>query len=152
MEIIQTTDAFKALIEDIKNTTEGYKDPLAFGIARVDLGQLNVEKSLQATYPLINWDENFGSAAIFVRALTEQGIVVDFTQNEVVCDINIAFLKSCLNAFTPYSDEAYGDAHKIFKLFLHFMHNLLVMVQKMVSLKSLFFLKMEHVKVLKQLT
>ena len=112
MEIIQTTDAFKALIEDIKNTTEGYKDPLAFGIARVDLGQLNVEKSLQATYPLINWDENFGSAAIFVRALTEQGIVVDFTQNEVVCDINIAFLKSCLNAFTPYSDEAYGDAHK----------------------------------------
>ena len=112
MEIIQTTDAFKALIEDIKNTTEGYKDPLAFGIARVDLGQLNVEKSLQATYPLINWDENFGSAAIFVRALSEQGITVDFTQNEVVCDINIAFLKSCLNAFTPYSDEAHGDAHK----------------------------------------
>ena len=112
METIQTTDAFKALIEDIKNTTEGYKDPLAFGIARVDLGQLNVEKSLQATYPLINWDENFGSAAIFVRALSEQGITVDFTQNEVVCDINTAFLKSCLNAFTPYSDEAHGDAHK----------------------------------------
>ncbi len=112
MEIIQSTDAFKALIEDIKTTTEGYRDPLAFGIARVDLGQLNVEKSLQATYPLINWDENFGSAAIFVRALAEQGIVVDFTQTEVVCNINLAFLKSCLNAFTPYSDEAYGDAHK----------------------------------------
>jgi 2,3,4,5-tetrahydropyridine-2,6-dicarboxylate N-succinyltransferase len=112
MEIIQTTDAFKALIEDIKSTTPGYRDPLAFGICRVDLGQLNVEKSLQATYPLINWDENFGSAAIFVRALQEQGVEVDFTQNEVVCNINLDFLRSALAAFTPYSDEAHGDAHK----------------------------------------
>ncbi|MBT5935033.1 tetrahydrodipicolinate N-succinyltransferase N-terminal domain-containing protein [Sulfurimonas sp.] len=112
MNITQTTDAFKALIENIKSTTKGYKDPLAFGICRVDLGQLNVEKSIQATYPLINWDENFGSAAIFVKALAEQGVEVDFTQNEFVCNINIDFLKSCLNAFTPYSDEAHGDAHK----------------------------------------
>ena len=112
MEVIQTTDAFKALIEDIKTNTEGYRDPLAFGICRVDLGQLNVEKSLQATYPLINWDENFGSAAIFIRALEEQGVKVDFTQSEVVCNINTDFLKACLAAFTPYSDEAHGDAHK----------------------------------------
>lgn len=112
MEIIQTTDAFKALIEDIKSTTPGYRDPLAFGICRVDLGQLNVEKSLQATYPLVNWDENFGSAAIFVRALQEQGVEIDFTQNEVVCNINLDFLRSALAAFTPYSDEAHGDAHK----------------------------------------
>ncbi|HIP55003.1 MAG TPA: 2,3,4,5-tetrahydropyridine-2,6-carboxylate N-succinyltransferase [Sulfurimonas autotrophica] len=112
MEIIQTTDAFKALIEKIKTTTKGYKDPLAFGIARVDLGQLNVDKPLQATYPIINWDENFGSAAIFIQALADQGIAVDFSQSEVVCNINLQFLKDCLNAFTPYSDEAHGDAHK----------------------------------------
>ena len=112
MDIIQTTDAFKALIENIKSSTEGYKDPLAFGIARVDLGQLNVDKTLQATYPLINWDENFGSAAIFIKALQEQGVDIDFTQDEVVCTINLEFLRSCLNAFTPYSDEAHGDAHK----------------------------------------
>ena len=112
MQIIETTDAFKALIEEIKTTTTGYKDPLAFGIARVDLGQLNVDKSLQATYPVVNWDENFGSAAIFINALQEQGIEVDFSKNEVVCDINLDFLRSCLNAFTPYSDEAHGDAHK----------------------------------------
>ena len=112
MEIIQTTDAFKALIQEIKTTTQGYRDPLAFGICRVDLGQLNVEKTLQATYPIINWNENFGSAALFIKALSEQGISVDFTQSEVICTINLAFLKSCLNAFTPYSDEAHGDAHK----------------------------------------
>ncbi|WP_151900360.1 tetrahydrodipicolinate N-succinyltransferase N-terminal domain-containing protein [Sulfurimonas hydrogeniphila] len=112
MDVIQTADAFKALVNNIKTNTTGYKDPLAFGIARVDLGQLNVDKSLQATYPVINWDENFGSAAIFIQALANQGITVDFTQNEVVCDINLQFLKDCLNAFTPYSDEAHGDAHK----------------------------------------
>ena len=112
MEIIQTTDAFKALIEDIKSTTAGYRDPLAFGIARIDLGQLDSEKSLQATYPLINWDENFGSAAIFVRALAEQGVSIDFTQTEVTCNINLEFLRACLAAFTPYSEEARGDAHK----------------------------------------
>jgi len=112
MKIIETADAFKALIEDIKTTTPNYKDPLAFGIARVDLGQLNVDKSLQATYPVVNWDENFGSAAIFIRALAEQGIEIDFSQNEAVCNINLQFLKDCLNAFTPYSDEAHGDAHK----------------------------------------
>jgi len=112
MEVIQTTDAFKALIEEIKSSTNGYTDPLAFGICRVDLGQLNVEKSLQATYPLINWDENFGSAAIFIRALSEQGVEIDFKKNEVACNINASFLKNCLNAFTPYADEAHGDAHK----------------------------------------
>lgn len=112
MEIIQTEDAFKALVENIKSSTKGYKNPLAFGICRVDLGQLNIEKTIQATYPLINWNENFGSAAIFIKALSEQGVKVDFNESEVVCNINAAFLKSCLNAFTPYSDEAYGDSHK----------------------------------------
>ncbi len=111
MEIIQTADAFKALIDNIK-TMEGYKDPLAFGICRVDLGQKNSDKVLQATYPVINWNENFGSAAIFIEALREQGIAVDFSESEVVCNVNLAFLESCLNAFTPYADEAFGDAHK----------------------------------------
>ena len=112
MEQIKTADEFKALIEKIKNETPNYKDPLAFGICRVDFGQLNLDKVLQATYPVVNWNENFGSAAIFIEALKEQGIEVDFNQNEVICNINEAFLQSCLNAFTPYADEAYGDAHK----------------------------------------
>jgi 2,3,4,5-tetrahydropyridine-2,6-dicarboxylate N-succinyltransferase len=111
MQTVETTDAFKELITTIKSQ-DSYKDPIAFGICRVDFGQLNSDKVLQATYPIINWNENFGSAAIFIEALREQGISVDTTQSEVVCDINLNFLSSCLNAFTPYSDEAYGDAHK----------------------------------------
>lgn len=112
MQIIETEDAFKALIEEIKTSTVGYRNPLAFGICRVDLGKIEIGKTLQATYPVINWNENFGSAAIFIKALAEQGNEVDFTKSEVVCDINSTFLKNTLNAFSVYSDEAYGDAHK----------------------------------------
>lgn len=112
MEIIQTEDAFKALIQNIKSSISGYKDPIGFGICRVDLGQLNLGKTLQATYPVVNWSENFGSAAIFIEALREKGVTIDFSQSEVVCDIDATFLKNCLNAFSPYAEEAYGDAHK----------------------------------------
>jgi len=111
MKIIETTDAFKSLIDSIKQS-EGYKDPLAFGICRVDVGQLNSDKVLQATYPVVNWNENFGSAAIFIEALKEEGVSVDFNADEVVCNVTLSFLENCLKAFTPYSDEAYGDAHK----------------------------------------
>lgn len=112
MEILQTKEAFKTLVENIKESTPNYKDPIGFGIARVDLGQINIQKTLQATYPIVNWNENFGSAAIFIKALSEQGVEVDFSESEVIYDINTTFLKSCLNAFTPYLDEAYGDSHK----------------------------------------
>ena len=111
MQTIQTADAFKALIEEIKSKPN-YKDPIAFGICRVDVGQLNPDKVLQATYPIINWNENFGSAAIFIEALLEQEVEINFNSDEVVCDINLKFLQSCLNAFTPYASEAHGDAHK----------------------------------------
>ncbi|MFA5214426.1 tetrahydrodipicolinate N-succinyltransferase N-terminal domain-containing protein [Sulfuricurvum sp.] len=111
MEVLETEDAFKAYIQEIQNTA-GYKNPLAFGICRVDLGQQNSDKVLQATYPHINWNENFGSAAIFIKNAQEQGFEIDFTANEVIVPINLKFLEGCLNAFTPYADEAFGDAHK----------------------------------------
>ena len=112
MQIIHTSEEFKELVNNITTTTPNYKNPLAFGIARIDSGQLHTDKVLQATYPVINWNENFGSAAIFIEALKEQGKIVDFTKDEMIFNIDLSFLKNCLNSFTPYSDEAYGDAHK----------------------------------------
>jgi len=111
MEILETESAFKACVQEIQNTT-GYKNPLAFGICRVDFGQLDSDKILQATYPHINWNENFGSAAIFIKSAQEQGFDIDFSADEVIIPVTLKFLEGCLNAFTPYSDEAYGDAHK----------------------------------------
>ncbi|MDP3291100.1 MAG: tetrahydrodipicolinate N-succinyltransferase N-terminal domain-containing protein [Sulfuricurvum sp.] len=111
MEILETEAAFKACVQEIQNTA-GYKNPLGFGICRVDFGQLDGSKILQATYPHINWNENFGSAAIFIKSAQEQGCVIDFNADEVIIPATLKFLEGCLNAFTPYSDEAFGDAHK----------------------------------------
>lgn len=111
MEVLETEAAFKACVQEIQSAA-GYKNPLAFGICRVDLGQLNSDKVLQATYPHINWNENFGSAAIFIKNAREQGFEIDFTADEVIVPVTLKFLEGCMNAFTPYADEAYGDAHK----------------------------------------
>ncbi len=111
MTLIETESSFKEQIAQIQSI-QGYKNPLAFGICRIDFGQLDSSKILQATYPHINWNENFGSAAIFIQNAKEQGFTIDFTANEVIIPVNTAFLEGCLNAFTPYADEAYGDAHK----------------------------------------
>ncbi len=111
MEMIETAEAFKTKVAEIQNGG-AYKAPVAFGICRVDFGQLTTDSVLQATYPVVNWNENFGSAAIFMEALKEQGCPVDISGDEAICKVTLPFLESCLNAFTPYADEAYGDAHK----------------------------------------
>lgn len=110
MEIPQTKEAFKALVQNIKKNIPNYKDPLAFGICEATKEHKEIQETLKARYLIVNSNENFASAAIFAQALSEQG--VDFNESEVVYEINETFLKSCLNAFTPYFDEAYGDSHK----------------------------------------
>lgn len=109
--MVFTKDEFKKLVEDIQGQS-WYKNPIGFGIARVDRGQLNPEKILQATYPLINWNENNGSAAVFLNALKESGCNVDTTNSELVCDINDEFLNKALESFRPYIPEAKGSDHR----------------------------------------
>jgi 2,3,4,5-tetrahydropyridine-2-carboxylate N-succinyltransferase len=111
METTASTDAFKTLIDQIESTP-GYRKPLAFGIARVDRGQQNAEKVLQANFAIVNWSENFGSAAVFVRALQEARIKVDFSGSEFVATLNDAFVANAMAAFAPYLAEASGDAHR----------------------------------------
>ncbi len=111
METITSTDDFKALVTEV-TSQEGYREPVAFGIARVDRGQKNAEKVLQANFGLINWKENFGSAAVFIKALQEAKCDVDFSGSEFVTTINDNFVQNAMAAFAPYLAEATGDAHK----------------------------------------
>ncbi|NKQ41320.1 MAG: 2,3,4,5-tetrahydropyridine-2,6-carboxylate N-succinyltransferase [Sulfurovum sp.] len=108
---VANTDEFKKLVEETK-AIEGYREPIAFGIARVDRGQLNVESVLQANYAVVNWNENFGSAAVFIRSLIEAGADVDFSGDEFVITINDRFVDNAMAAFAPYLVEATGDAHR----------------------------------------
>ena len=111
IKTVNSTDEFKALVDEIK-AQDGYREPIAFGIARVDRGQKNADKVLQANYPLINWKENFGSGAIFIKALQEAKFDIDFSNSEFVTTINDNFITNAMNAFAPYIGEATGDAHK----------------------------------------
>lgn len=111
IDTVHTTEQFKQLIEDIKSS-EGYKEPIAFGIARVDRGQKNADKVLQANYPVVNWKENFGSAAIFIKALQEAHVKVDFLGSEFSATINDSFIRNAKAAFAPYLAEATGQMHK----------------------------------------
>ncbi len=108
---ISNVEEFKALVGEVE-AQEGYRKPLAFGIARVDRGQKNADKILQANFAVVNWNENFGSAAVFVKALQEAGINVDFSGSEFVATIDDNFVKNAMNAFAPFVAEAVGDAHK----------------------------------------
>ena len=111
IETLQSTEDFKALVTEVTSQA-GYKEPMAFGITRVDRGQKNAEKVLQASFPLINWKENFGSAAVFIKALQEAKCDVDFSGSEFVATINDNFVANAMAAFAPYVAEATGDAHR----------------------------------------
>lgn len=109
--MIRSADDFKELVEATRSAS-GYKDPIAFGICRVDLSQSNGKKVLQATYPVVNWKENYGSAAVFMAALSHCGVDIDNTKNEVVADVTGCFVKFALDCFSPYVEDAVGDNHK----------------------------------------
>ena len=108
---IESRVKFEELTAKIKQI-DGYRNPIGFGIARVDRGQLNRDKILQVSYPVVNWKENFGSAAAFVAALQECGVEVDFSKSEFVCDVKKKFVKNALNIFHPFLEEALGDKHR----------------------------------------
>ncbi|MDR2342131.1 MAG: tetrahydrodipicolinate N-succinyltransferase N-terminal domain-containing protein [Campylobacteraceae bacterium] len=108
---INSVKKFKAFTQKIQKG-KGYREPLGFGIARVDRGQLNHDKILQATYPVINWKDNYASAAAFVGALKESGVGVDFSKSEFVYDVKKKFVKNAFNIFYPYLKDALGNNHK----------------------------------------
>lgn len=110
-EPIESTEDFVKFVEAYK-TKSHYRDPVGFGICRVDRGQKNSEKILQATYPTINWGENYGSAAVFMAALEESGRVPDSGGNEFVTGISREFIDNAKALFAPFLAEATGEAHK----------------------------------------
>jgi len=109
--MVFTKEEFAAKVKDIQAQT-WYKNPIGFGIAKLDRGQLDSSKILQATYPVVNWNENFGSAAVFLEALKMSGVEIDTSKSELICDISDEFLANSIEMFRPYIPEAKGDDHK----------------------------------------
>ena len=111
LKTIYTKEEFSQFVDEVERE-QGYRRAIGFGICRVDLGQKNPNKVLQATYPVINWKENYGTLAVFVKALQESGASIDFSQSELVYSITPTFIEAVLKKFTPFIAEAKGDKHK----------------------------------------
>jgi 2,3,4,5-tetrahydropyridine-2-carboxylate N-succinyltransferase len=116
--MVFTKEEFTAKVKDIQSQS-WYKNPVGFGIARIDRGQLNTDKVLQATYPVVNWNENFGSAAVFMEALRLAGTSFDTSKSEAVCEVTDTFLTSCIEMFRPFIPEAKGTDHQNVQLVSH---------------------------------
>ncbi len=106
-----TKEDFFAIVEEVQNSAY-YRQPLAFGIARVDRGQKNRDKILQATFPFINYEENYGSAAIFQKALNESGQPIPQEGSEAIFEVTPSFVQNAIALCSPWLEEAKGEAHK----------------------------------------
>lgn len=101
---IQSKDEFKAFVESIEQKA-GYKKPKAYGIAVLDRGQLNADKVLQATFVSVNFNENYGSAAVLIGALQQRGVKIDFSQSECVQILDEKDIEFALSCFAPFANE-----------------------------------------------
>ena len=108
IEPLKNKDEFKKYTEEAQNKN-GYKQPIAFGIARVQMSQNDKNKPLQAIYSAVNFKENYGSAAVLLDVLGEH---IDFNASEQVVSLNSDFVANALNAFAPFVNEAKGSEHK----------------------------------------
>ncbi len=102
--MINTKEDFLLLIKQIEQK-RGYKKPKAFGIARLDRGQLNKNKILQASFALINYEQNFGSAAIMLEAFMQRGVEIDFNASEFVQTLKLEDIDFALSCFKPFLEE-----------------------------------------------
>jgi len=114
---IETKEEFNDLVASIQEDVI-YREPKAFAIALAQPGQINKDKTITVTYPVVNVGENFGSAAIFMKAALSVGIELDLDADEVAVQVNLDFVNAALTMFTPYLEEAKGDVHKNIQLLM----------------------------------
>ncbi|MBK2000504.1 tetrahydrodipicolinate N-succinyltransferase N-terminal domain-containing protein [Campylobacter sp. LH-2024] len=105
---VNTKEDFLLLIKQIEQKS-GYKQPKAFGIARLDRGQINKNKILQASFALINYEQNFSSAAVMLESFMQRGIEIDFNASEFTQVLKMEDIEFALSCFKPFLEE---EGHK----------------------------------------
>ncbi|ELF6740536.1 tetrahydrodipicolinate N-succinyltransferase N-terminal domain-containing protein [Campylobacter upsaliensis] len=106
--MINTKEDFLLLVKQIEQKAN-YKKSYAFGIARLDRGQLNKNKILQANFALINYEQNYASAAIMLEAFARRGVELDFSKSEFVGLLKLEDIDFALSCFKPFLEE---EGHK----------------------------------------
>lgn len=112
---IQSKDEFQAFVAKVEQKA-GYKKPKAFGIAVLDRGQLNADKVLQASFVSVNFNENYGSAAVLLESFAQRGISLNFAQSECVQILELTDIEFALDCFAPFVSESGHKNIEILKL------------------------------------
>lgn len=101
---IQNKDDFLAFTKQIEQRA-GYKQPKAYAVAVLDRGAQS-GKVLQASFAHVNFEQNYGSAAILFEALLKRGVEIDFKAPEFVAELTQEDLDFALACFKPFENEA----------------------------------------------
>ncbi|CBG40031.1 2,3,4,5-tetrahydropyridine-2,6-carboxylate N-succinyltransferase [Helicobacter mustelae] len=113
------------------------RECLGFGVARVDLGKRG--NVLCATYPVLNWKENFGSYAVF-DACKKSATLVSQSQDEAIYSLNLACINEALEIFAPFLPEALRDpeSHRNIQVLLELKKILSLPKQNQVDYRLVF--------------
>ncbi|MCR6591295.1 2,3,4,5-tetrahydropyridine-2,6-carboxylate N-succinyltransferase [Campylobacter insulaenigrae] len=101
---IESKEEFLNLVKQIEQKIN-YKKPKAFGIARLDLSQVDASKKMQASFALVNYEQNYASAAIMFEAFFRRGIEIDFNESEFTGTLIKEDLDFALECFKPFLEE-----------------------------------------------
>ena len=112
---IQSKDKFQAFVAKVEQKSS-YKKPKAFGIAVLDRGQLNADKVLQASFVSVNFNENFGSAAVLLESFAQRGVSLNFAQSECVQLLELKDIEFALDCFAPFLNESGHKNVEVLKL------------------------------------
>ena len=98
-DVRTTTEVFQARVAAVEGRT-GYQRPAAFAVGLATIAPSG--KVLDTAFPVVNLDENFGSAAVLAG-------VVGHTHGTAVYDLTAAQLDDAIAAFAPFEGD--GQVH-----------------------------------------
>ncbi|PSM51496.1 tetrahydrodipicolinate succinylase [Campylobacter blaseri] len=111
MSDIKNLEDLTKFVEDVK-TKSFYKEPIAWAIGKVYKGVVEKDKTLSVDYAVVNYKENFGSAAVLLWALNECGTKISTNESEYVANLNKDVVEKALDIFDFLVEEAKDDKHR----------------------------------------
>lgn len=108
--VLKTPDQFKSFVSGVE-AKSGYRKPIGFGICHIVRGEVRPEKTLTCYFPVINWNENFGTAAVLLDAAGLTGKEVS-GKSEVVVPVTRDIIETAYARFMPFIESATGDQHR----------------------------------------
>ncbi len=93
---IKNQDELKKFTDEIRSKS-GYKDPFAFAIGRVQKGKGG--KTISVNYSVVNFKENYGSAAVLTWAIEKNGLKIDFSDTEFTVPLTAPAISDALEVF-----------------------------------------------------